>query len=88
MNGRMDGWTDGWMDGFPLYSTGLHLHRFPPEPLPCSNNCYHYKLPEQGNGTDDHLLPFSDWFSLTIAKVEKRVLEYSFALPVNLCEFW
>ena len=44
------------------YSTGLCLLRFPPEPLPCSHNCYHYKILEQGKGTDDHLLPLGDWF--------------------------
>ena len=54
----MDGWTDS-----PC-STGLCLLRFPPEPLPCSHNCYHYKIPEQGKGTDDHLLPLVDWFLL------------------------
>ena len=42
-------------------STGLCLLWFPPEPLPCSRNCYHYKIPEQGKGTDDHLLPLGDW---------------------------
>ena len=26
-------------------------------PLPCSHNCYHYKIPEQGKDTYDHLLP-------------------------------
>ena len=26
------------------------------------SDCYHYKIPEQGNGTDDHLLPLGDWF--------------------------
>ena len=44
--------------------TGLRLLWFPPEPLPCSHNCYHYKILEQGKGTDDHLLPLSDWFFL------------------------
>ena len=56
---------DGRMDGtyrFPLYSTGLCPLRFLPGPLPCLHNIYHYKIPEQGKGTDDHLLPLGDWF--------------------------
>ena len=60
----MDGWMDGWTYRFPLYSTGLCFLWFPPEPLPCSHNCHHYKIPEQGKGTDDHLLPLGDWLCL------------------------
>ena len=66
---KMDGWTDGRADGrdgrtyrFPLYSTGLRPLRFPPGPLPCLHNSYHHKIPEQGKGTDDHLLPLGNWF--------------------------
>ena len=55
-----DGWTDVRTDS-PCF-TGLRLLRFPLEPLPCSHNCYHYKIPEQGKGTVDHLLPLGDWF--------------------------
>ena len=65
----MDGWTVGWTDGqthgwidSPC-STGLRLLRFPPETLPCSQNCNHYKIPEQGKGTDDHLLPLGNRLS-------------------------
>ena len=53
---------DGRTYRFPLYYTGLRLLRFPPEPLPCSHNSYHYKIPEQGRGTDDHILPLGEWF--------------------------
>ena len=49
---------------FPLYSTGLRPLRFPPGPLPCLYNSYHHKIPEQGKGTDDHLLPLGDWLSV------------------------
>ena len=58
----MDRRTYGHKDS--PYSTGLCLLRFPPEPLPCSHNCYHYKIPEQGKGTDDHLLPLGDWLGM------------------------
>ena len=64
--GGTDGRTYIRMDGrthrFPLYSTGLRLLRFHPELLPCSHNCYHYKIPEQGKDTNDHFLPLGDWF--------------------------
>ena len=60
MGGGTDGRTYGRTDS--PYSTGLRLLWFPPEPLPCSHNCYHYKILEQGKGTDDHLLPLGDWF--------------------------
>ena len=67
MDGRTDRWTDGRTDGriyrFPC-STGLRLLRIHPEPLPCSPNCYHYKIPEQGMGTEDHILPLGDWLEL------------------------
>ena len=59
-DGRAEGRTYGRTDS--PYSTVLRLLRFPPEPLPCSHNCYHYKILEQGKGTDDHLLPLGDWF--------------------------
>ena len=60
---------DGRMDGtyrFPLYSTGFCPLRFLPGPLPCLHNIYHYKIPEQGKGTDDHLLPLGDWFFIKL----------------------
>ena len=28
------------------------------------NVLYHYKIPEQGKGTDDHLLPLGDWLTV------------------------
>ena len=56
---RADGLTDS-----PC-SVGLCLLRFTPEPLPFSHNCYHYKIPEQGKGTDDHLLPLGDWLLIS-----------------------
>ena len=59
----MDRQTDVWTYRFPLYSTGLCLLLFPLELLPCSHNSYRYEIPEQGKGTDDHLLPLGDWFS-------------------------
>ena len=62
--GLSDGWTDGRVDGtyrFPLYSTGLCPLQFPQGPLPCLHNSYHDEIPEQGKGTDDHLLPLGDW---------------------------
>ena len=52
-----------WMFRFPLYSTGLCPLQFPPGPLPCLHNSHHHKIPEQGKGTDDYLLPLGDWFS-------------------------
>ena len=56
--------TDVKMYRFPLYSTTeLYLLWFPSEPLPCSHNRYRYKIPKQGKGNDDHLLPLGDWFS-------------------------
>merc|ERR1712198_660512 len=58
-----EGRTDGRTYRFPLYSTGLRPLRFPPGPLPCLHNSYHHKIPEQGKGTDDHLLPLGDWLS-------------------------
>ena len=63
MGGGTDGRTYGRTDS--PYSTGLRLLRFPPEPLPCSHNCYQYKILEQGKGTDDHLLPLGDWLPLS-----------------------
>ena len=62
----MDGWTYVRMDRHTdsPCSTGLRLLRFPPEPLPCSHSCQHYKIPEHGKGTDDHLLPLGDWLFL------------------------
>ena len=73
MGGRMDGWMDGWMYRFPLYSTGPCLLLFPPEQLACSHNCYHYKIPEQGKGTDDYLLPLGDWLvAFLVAKLWQR----------------
>ena len=63
--GLSDGWTDGRVDGtyrFPLYSTGLCPLQFPQGPLPCLHNSYHDEIPEQGKGTDDHLLPLGNWF--------------------------
>merc|ERR1711872_225626 len=91
----MDGWTDGWMDvrtdgrtDSPC-STGLCLLRFPPEPLPCSHNCHHYKIPEQGKGTDDHLLPLGDRFflslSLSVCLSFCLSLCLSLSLSVSLC---
>ena len=62
----MDRWTDRRMYGCTdsPCSTGLHLLWFLPGPLPCSHNCYHYKIPEQGKGTDDHLLHLGDWLTV------------------------
>ena len=39
------------------------------------NVLYHYKIPEQGKGTDDHLLPLGDWFSLAIC-LQKSIRAY------------
>ena len=68
MDGQMDGQMDRRMDGqmdkmyrFPLFSTGLYPLRFPLGLLPCLHNSYHHEIPEQGKGTDDHLLPLGDW---------------------------
>ena len=33
-------------------------------PLRCLHNIYHYEIPEQSKGNDDHLLPLGDWFVL------------------------
>ena len=44
-----------------LYSSGLRPLQFSPGPLSCLHNSKHYKIPEQGKGTDDHLLPLGDW---------------------------
>ena len=63
---------DGRMDGtyrFPLYSTGLCPLRFPLQPLPCLHNSYHYEIPEQGKGTDDHVLLLGDWFAYSLIKL-------------------
>ena len=49
----------------PVFYT-TYLLWFPPEPLPCLHDCYYYKIPKQGNGTDDHLLPLGDWFFLEL----------------------
>ena len=65
VGGRMDGQMYGRTDS-PC-STGLCLLRFSPEPLPCSHNCYHYKIPEQGKGTDVHLLPLGDWLCINVS---------------------
>ena len=46
--------------------TGLCLLRFPPEPLPCSHNCYHYKILEQGKGTDDNLVQENTFSAIMI----------------------
>ena len=69
--GRIDGWTDGTYR-FPLYSTGLCPLRFPSGPLPCLHYNYHQEIPEQGKGTDDHLLPLGDWFTSEFSLRHKR----------------
>ena len=45
---------------FPLYSKGLCPLQFPLGPRPCLHHGYNNKIPEQGMGTDDHLLPLGD----------------------------
>ena len=45
------------------------LHDFVSSVFVCSHNCYHYKIPEQGKGTDDHLLPLGDWLFFNISGV-------------------
>ena len=76
--GGMDRWTDGW-DIFPLFSTGLCPLWFPQGPLPCLHSSYHHEIPEQGKGTDDHLLPLGKWFlSLSLS------LSLSLPLPLYL----
>ena len=53
--------SDGCSECVNLSTLGTTVLRFLPGPLPCLHNIYHYKIPEQGKGTDDHLLPLGDW---------------------------
>ena len=66
--------TNGRTDRFPLYSTGLRPLRFPPGPLSCSHNSYHNEIPEQGKGTDEHLLPLGDWFYFSLSMLITMII--------------
>ena len=57
--------------------------RFPPGLLPCLQNNHHYEIPEQGKGTNDHLLPLGDWFILYFLSLCLSVFYGSLCLSID-----
>ena len=63
----MDRWTDGQMDGRTdgqiapvFYRTSFPFGAEAQKPHTCLRG-YHKQTAQQGNGTNDHLLPLGDW---------------------------